>query len=95
MNEKWRLEAYCKGKKTDFFYPEIGTKGAAEQVRSVKTLCALCSVSAECLQEAIANDEQFGIWGGLTPKERSKVRRQYSVLTKEIASVVVKSNVRN
>ena len=95
MNEEWRKNAYCKGKETEFFYPEIGTKGAAEQVKNVKTFCALCSVSAECLQTAIANDEQFGIWGGLTPKERSKVRKQYSVLTKEVALVLVKNNVRN
>jgi hypothetical protein len=37
----------------------------------------------------------YGIWGGLTPKERTKVRRDYSVLTKEIAAVLVKRNVRN
>ena len=54
----------------------------------------MCEVSVECLQTAIENNETFGIWGGLTPKERSRIRRQYSVLTKEIALVLVKSNVR-
>jgi WhiB family redox-sensing transcriptional regulator len=94
MSEAWRSNAYCKGKETEFFYPEIGTKGAADQVKQVKTICALCEVSVECLQTAIENNETFGIWGGLTPKERSRIRRQYSVLTKEIALVLVKSNVR-
>lgn len=95
MDEEWRSLAYCLGKDTNLFYPEIGTKGAAEQTKNTKTICALCKVSAECLQSAIANDEQFGIWGGLTPKERTRVRRQYSVLTRELALMVVKSNVRN
>jgi WhiB family redox-sensing transcriptional regulator len=95
MNNEWRLEAYCKGKDTNLFYPEIGTKGAAEQTKTMKSFCALCKVSAECLQTAIEYDEQFGIWGGLTPKERSRVRREYSVLTRELALMVVKTNVRN
>lgn len=95
MNEDWRLDAYCRGRETNLFFPEPGTKGAAEQTRVIKSLCALCKVSAECLQFSIANNEQFGIWGGLTTKERNRISRKYSVLTKEIATVLVKSNVRN
>lgn len=95
MTEEWRSYAHCQGKETNLFYPEPGTKGAAEQTKAIKAFCALCKVSADCLKEAIETNEPYGVWGGLTPKERSKVRRQYYVLTREIALVLVKSNVRN
>lgn len=42
--------------------------------RRVKALCESCPVVKECGEFAIANHEQFGIWGGMTPRERSFVR---------------------
>lgn len=39
-----------------------------------KKLCEACPVVTECGEFAIANHEQFGIWGGMSPRERSFVR---------------------
>lgn len=90
--EKWIDSALCKGRNTNDFYPEMGVKGAAKQVREIKQICKQCSVILECLDFAIENEENFGIWGGMTPKERSRIRRQKGVLTKETKVKVVKRN---
>ena len=44
--------------------------------RVAKKFCSECPVRAECLTYALAVNEPFGIWGGLTPKERSALRGQ-------------------
>ncbi|MXM66765.1 WhiB family transcriptional regulator [Streptomyces sp. HUCO-GS316] len=41
-----------------------------ENVEEAKRLCATCPVKDACLTHAIANNEQDGVWGGLTPDER-------------------------
>lgn len=91
-SEQWRNLARCKGKITNDFYPELGVKGAAKQVREMKMFCRECSVILDCLSYALENDEQFGIWGGMTPKERSKIRKNHGVLTKDTLIQVTKRN---
>ena len=44
--------------------------------RDAKRVCSGCSVRAECLEFALANDERFGIWGGLSERERRRLRLQ-------------------
>lgn len=39
-------------------------------------MCATCEVREECLEYALANDERFGIWGGLSERERRKLKRR-------------------
>lgn len=91
-NENWWPKAACLGQDTELFYPEPGTKGAAKQANEVKAFCKICTVSSECLEFALRNEEAFGIWGGTTPKERSKILAQRSVTAKEISIKVVKTN---
>lgn len=93
--ETWRELALCKDRDTNDFYPEMGVKGAAKQVREMKVFCRQCSVILDCLDYALENDEQFGIWGGMTPKERSRIRRQQGVLAKETVVKVAKRNDSN
>lgn len=90
--DNWRDFAYCKGRDTNDFYPDFAIKGAIKQVREMKLVCRKCSVSIECLQNALDNNEQFGIWGGLTPKERNNIRKSKSVPAKEVTIKVVKKN---
>ena len=35
-----------------------------------------CEVRSECLEKALANDERFGIWGGLSERERRKLKKR-------------------
>jgi len=64
----WRDDAACKGKNGRFFYPERSQVNAAKG----KAICNSCPVREECLDEAIANGERFGIWGGMDQEERRR-----------------------
>ena len=68
--QKWRLQASCMGCDPELFYPQRG-----ESTKSGKEVCAGCPVREECLEYALANSERFGIWGGMSERERRKLRR--------------------
>src|SRR5215211_95702 len=65
----WRAEALCAQVDGDLFFPEKGESSVA-----AKRVCAECSVQSECLAEALARNERFGVWGGLSERERQAVR---------------------
>ncbi|WP_456949816.1 WhiB family transcriptional regulator [Geodermatophilus sp. SYSU D00698] len=65
----WRLDALCAETDPEAFFPEKGGS-----TREAKRVCAGCDVRTECLEFALANDERFGIWGGLSERERRRVR---------------------
>ena len=69
--EPWRLDALCAETDPEAFFPEKGGS-----TREAKRVCTGCTVRAECLEFALANDERFGIWGGLSERERRRVRLQ-------------------
>lgn len=79
----WRLEANCAGVDPDLFYPERGgSKGLqAAQIELAKGVCAGCSVRMQCLVDALEGQEAFGIWGGLSEKER----REYQTRLPRVA----------
>lgn len=49
-------------------------QSASRETQNAKRLCKTCPVQNECLAYALANAELQGIWGGLTPRERTKLR---------------------
>lgn len=67
----WQDKALCAETDPEAFFPEKGTSS-----RGAKSICAACPVRHECLEYALANDERFGIWGGLSESERRIVRRR-------------------
>jgi WhiB family transcriptional regulator, redox-sensing transcriptional regulator len=67
---RWQDQAGCLGIDPDLFFPERGAS-----TREAKAICAACVVRVECLEYAIANGEKFGIWGGMSERERRRVRR--------------------
>ncbi len=64
----------------DLFFPERGAS-----TREAKEVCRGCVVREECLDYAITNGEKFGIWGGMSERERRRVRRA-RVLAAQAAS---------
>jgi WhiB family redox-sensing transcriptional regulator len=67
--EAWRTKALCAQTDPEAFFPEKGGS-----TRDAKRVCTGCPVRAECLKFALVNDERFGIWGGLSERERRRVR---------------------
>ena len=67
----WQMEANCLGVDPDLFFPERGAS-----TKEAKAVCRGCVVREECLEYALANGEKFGIWGGLSERERRRIRRQ-------------------
>ena len=70
-DDEWRLDALCAETDPEAFFPDKGGS-----TRDAKRVCAGCPVRAECLEYALAGDERFGIWGGLSERERRRVRLQ-------------------
>lgn len=75
--DDWQPFAACKGHPlADDFYPPFHTERKHERLareRRAKSVCAACPVQRRCLQQAIAVDERYGVWGGLTTDERRLV----------------------
>ncbi len=67
---RWQEQANCLGVDPDLFFPERGAS-----TREAKAVCRSCEVQGDCLEYALAHGEKFGIWGGLSERERRRVRR--------------------
>ena len=67
----WQEDALCAQTDPEAFFPEKGGS-----TRDAKRICAQCTVRAECLEYALKNDERFGIWGGLSERERRRLKRR-------------------
>lgn len=66
----WQERALCAQTDPEAFFPEKGGS-----TREAKRVCESCEVRQECLEYALENDERFGIWGGLSERERRRIRR--------------------
>lgn len=69
-DEQWRDRGLCAQTDPEAFFPEKGGS-----TREAKRICLGCEVKNECLEYALANDERFGIWGGLSERERRRLKR--------------------
>ncbi len=67
----WQTDALCAQTDPEAFFPEKGGS-----TRDAKRVCEACPVSGQCLDYAMSNDEKFGIWGGLSERERRRLRRR-------------------
>jgi WhiB family redox-sensing transcriptional regulator len=67
----WQERALCAQTDPEAFFPEKGGS-----TREAKKVCLTCDVRTECLESALMNDERFGIWGGLSERERRKLKKR-------------------
>ena len=75
--EAWRARSACRDSDPDVFFP-IGTTGPAlEQIETARRICTACHVTDECLEFALATNQEAGIWGGTTEEERRKLRKAW------------------
>jgi WhiB family redox-sensing transcriptional regulator len=66
----WQERALCAQTDPEAFFPEKGGS-----TREAKRVCLSCEVRSECLEYALAHDERFGIWGGLSERERRRLKK--------------------
>jgi WhiB family redox-sensing transcriptional regulator len=66
----WTTRAACKGTDPD----ELFVQGAAQN--RAKLICRGCLVRTECLADALDNGIEFGVWGGMTERERRALLRR-------------------
>ncbi len=70
QDTNWQERALCAQTDPEAFFPEKGGS-----TREAKKICESCPVRAECLSYALEHDERFGIWGGLSERERRRLKR--------------------
>jgi WhiB family transcriptional regulator, redox-sensing transcriptional regulator len=69
-DDEWQERALCAQTDPEAFFPEKGGS-----TREAKRICMGCEVRDACLEYALAHDERFGIWGGLSERERRRLKR--------------------
>ena len=75
----WREQAACLGSRSDVFFPVESSRGgrrSQNRVIAAKRICASCPVRSECLSYAVTTIQPDGVWGGTTPEERQKLRKE-------------------
>lgn len=76
--KNWQDEANCVGVEPNVFFPERGAS-----TREAKDICRGCVVRLDCLDYALTKGEKFGIWGGLSERERRRLRRQQALASRK------------
>ena len=72
---EWKLRGRYRTVDQDIFFPERGAS-----TRLAKAVCRRCEVQEECLEYAVNNGEKFGIWGGLSERERRAIRKKRGIV---------------
>lgn len=70
-DQSWATRGACVNMDPDGFFVQ-----GADQNR-VKTTCVACPVKTECLADALDNRIDFGVWGGMTERERRRLLRRH------------------
>lgn len=79
----WLDEAACQGVDTELFFPPRDKALYKTIANQAKAYCfgpngkSPCAVRAKCLWDAVSRDEQHGIWGGLSHRERNALVRKW------------------
>jgi WhiB family transcriptional regulator, redox-sensing transcriptional regulator len=78
VDSEWMIEGKCREVNPDTFFPSDGLG-----VIRAQRICAKCSVQDQCLEYALANHIDHGVWGGRSERERRRIlraRRRQSTL---------------
>mgnify|MGYP000055868626 CR=1 FL=1 len=73
--DEWASQAMCTGQDPDALF----VRGKAQH--DAKAICKTCPVMAQCLAEALDNRTEFGVWGGMTERERRALLRKRPDIT--------------
>ena len=71
----WRADAACRDEDPELFFP-LGDSGPALlQIEDAKTVCRTCTVASDCLTWALESGQEAGIWGGMSERERRRLKK--------------------
>ena len=88
-----KSKAACKGQETSLFFIDNGpltSKRVRIGIDKAKSICHGCEIKIECFMHAINNQENYGIWGGTTAKERMKLNLQSDSISYSEAVKILK-----
>jgi WhiB family transcriptional regulator, redox-sensing transcriptional regulator len=72
----WQDDALCAETDPEAFFPEKGGS-----IRLPKLICSRCEVRKACLEYALDHEIRFGVWGGLSERERRRLARDRQNVT--------------
>lgn len=75
--DDWRKRSLCRDSNSELFFPIGATGIALDQIDAAKDVCGVCPVHGECLEFALATNQEAGVWGGTTEDERRKLRKTW------------------
>jgi len=78
----WQMHAACRGMDSDVFFHPEQERGAERTEREdrAKSVCRMCPVIAACRRHALAAQEPYGVWGGLSVDERHTLLQRHTLL---------------
>ncbi len=82
IDMSWMLESACRGEGSDTFFPENGAG-----VNKARQYCAKCSVRKECLEYALLNRIEEGVWGGASQRQRVNILRERKMLQESYVEI--------
>ena len=70
---EWQYAGSCRDQDANLFFHPEGERGPARDAReeAANAVCARCPVITQCLEQALAVQEPYGVWGGTTESERA------------------------
>lgn len=77
----------CKGNPTDWWFPLVYDKETIATTKQAIAICGECPIKEPCLSYALRN-EGFGIWGGMTEREREIERRRRNIILSEATTLI-------
>jgi WhiB family redox-sensing transcriptional regulator len=88
---EWQARASCAGSSPDLWFPDMMADGGTQRAASdlyeeARKVCAGCEVRYECLEWGMS-DVDFGLYGGLSPKERRLLKAERLRQSSNLASV--------
>ena len=84
--DDWRAASACSDTDPSLFFP-VGTTGPAlEQIAAAKAVCDTCEAKEPCLQFALSTNQDSGVWGGTSERQRRRIIRARTKAAREAAS---------
>jgi len=68
---RWIKQARCRGEDVSLFFPANGVRP-----KEALEMCEGCCVRSQCLEWALVNNTHFGVWGGMTERQRFAEKRR-------------------